>query len=108
MTTRDVLLRADLHRIEYVLTAHRAAGVVNEQANRIAKGAQDDVAQSTKLYIQAIGEQVEAMIRQMKRLETEVHLGLAGSPPATQAADRDRSTQPWWRWMRSAKTAQRT
>jgi uncharacterized protein (UPF0335 family) len=65
-TRADLMARMD--RLEGKFTAQREGEVVNlgisERAERIAKGAQDEV--------RIMGEQVNAMFRQIRRLEAEV------------------------------------
>lgn len=62
----DIMARID--RLQDTLTGEQEANVVNfgaaERAERIAKGAQGEV--------RAIGDQVNAMIRQIQRLQSEV------------------------------------
>ena len=65
-TRADLMARMD--RLEDKFTAQREGEVVNlgisERAERIAKGAQDEV--------RIMGEQVNAMFRQIRRLESDI------------------------------------
>jgi|SRR6185437_12717944 len=69
----DLMARID--RLQDTLTAEQEANVVNfgaaERAEKIAKGVQGEV--------RAIGDQVNAMIRQIQRLQTDVR-HLKGEP----------------------------